>query len=80
MKRKWVQNMTVSYLDPVTKVPEPEPEHPAVSVLEALVWRHDPVQEPVEKEENELLNLHFINTEVWNDKQCYSPPDITHIF
>ena len=41
--------MTVSYLDPVTKVPEPEPEHPAVSVLEALVWRHDPVQEPGKK-------------------------------
>ena len=40
--------MTVSYLDPVTKVPEPEPEHPAVAALrvEALAGYQDPGQGP----------------------------------
>ena len=35
-----------THLDPVSEVPEPEPEDSAVSVLEALVRRHHAVQEP----------------------------------
>ena len=35
-----------THLDPVSEVPEPEPEDAAVSVFEALVWRHHSVQEP----------------------------------
>ena len=36
---------TYQDFDPVPKVPEPEPEHPAVSVLKVLIWRDDAVKE-----------------------------------
>ena len=42
----WSSNILTAHLDPVPEVPEPEPEHPAVAVLEALVRRNHSVQEP----------------------------------
>ena len=40
------QAVVDQHLDPVSKVPKAEAENAAITVLEVLIRRHDPVQEP----------------------------------